>query len=44
MVAPSSVLLPVHACDQVLHISPVEAPLITEFVATLSHLGRASAL
>ncbi|MFD7954268.1 hypothetical protein ACFV4X_12305 [Streptomyces ardesiacus] len=44
MAAPSSVLLPVHACDQVLHISAVETPLITEFVAALSHLERAAAL
>ncbi|MCX4826875.1 hypothetical protein OG883_45395 [Streptomyces sp. NBC_01142] len=40
----SPALLPVHACDHVLHISAVETPLITEFVAALSHLERAAAL
>jgi hypothetical protein len=40
----SPTLLPVHACDHVLHISAVETPLITEFVAAPSHLERAAAL
>lgn len=40
----SSALLPAHACDQVLPISAVETPLITEFVAALSHLERAASL
>ncbi|MGC5264075.1 hypothetical protein ACPXCO_23955 [Streptomyces cyaneofuscatus] len=40
----SSAVLPVHACDTVLHISAVETPLITEFVAALSHLERAAAV
>ncbi|MFI5864608.1 hypothetical protein [Streptomyces sp. NPDC051546] len=43
MTAPSA-LLPAHACDQALHISAVETPVITEFVAALSHLERAAAL
>ncbi|MEU9761812.1 hypothetical protein AB0D98_19110 [Streptomyces sp. NPDC047987] len=37
-------LLPLRACDRVLHISAVETPLIAEFVASLSHLERAAAL
>ncbi|MCX4681438.1 hypothetical protein OG413_40280 [Streptomyces sp. NBC_01433] len=37
-------LLPGHACEHVLHISRVETPLISEFVAALGHLERAAAL
>ncbi|MEU1076267.1 MULTISPECIES: hypothetical protein [unclassified Streptomyces] len=40
----TTAIRPRHACDQVLHVSAVETPLITEFVASLSHLERAVAL
>ncbi|WP_435059274.1 hypothetical protein [Streptomyces sp. bgisy060] len=40
----TAALVPRHACDPVLHISTVETALITEFVASLSHLERAAAL